>query len=186
VALEPDIVLVDDVEAAQMRQPIGAAKAIGESRRIAVAMAGLVQRQHHITPAGKFDSKAILGLARIDVAVHGQDTGGGGLGGRVRWDVEQGAHGVALGAGKADIPYLNSPRGLRQISEHSASQNQNRAGNRQRPFAMHGSLPFCPDTVEPAFEFVLILIDSLSERRRRASDGCETASRFPIKVKKIH
>jgi hypothetical protein len=50
---------------------------------------------------------------------------------------------------------------------------------------MHGSLPFCPDTVEPAFEFVLILIDSLSERRRRASDGCETASRFPIKSKKI-
>jgi hypothetical protein len=70
-------------------------------------------------------------VARIDVAVHGQNAGGRGLGGRVRWDVEQGAHDVALGAGKAHILDLDSARGLRQISEQSAGKNQNHTDNRQ-------------------------------------------------------
>jgi len=30
-----------------------------------------------------------------------------------------------------------------------------------------------PGAVEPAFGFVLIVIDSLSESRARASDGCD-------------
>ena len=131
MALKADIVLVDEVEAAQMRQPIGAAKAVGEGRRIAVAVAGLVERQHHIAPAGKFDGEAILGLARIDVAVHRQNAGGRGLGGRVGRDVEQGTHDVALGAGKPNIPDLDAAGGLRQISQHGAGQNQNRSGNGQ-------------------------------------------------------
>jgi hypothetical protein len=43
MALETDIVLVDDFEAAQMRQSVRPAETIGEGRRIAVAMAGLVR-----------------------------------------------------------------------------------------------------------------------------------------------
>jgi len=43
VALEADIVLVDDFEAAQVGEPIRAAKTVGEGRRVAIAVAGLVE-----------------------------------------------------------------------------------------------------------------------------------------------
>ncbi len=66
-------------------------------RAVAIAVAGLVEVKHHIAAAGKFDGKAILGLARIDVAVNRENAGGGGLRGGVRRNVEQGAHHVALG-----------------------------------------------------------------------------------------
>lgn len=141
VALQPDIVLVDDVEAAQMREPIGSAKAIGEGGRIAVAMAGLVEGEHHITAPGEFDRKAVLGLARIDVAVDGEDAGGGELRRGIRRDVEQGAHGVALGALEADILDPDAACGLGQIGEQPAGQNQNHANNGQRPSAAHRRLP---------------------------------------------
>ncbi len=62
-----------------MRQPIGPAKTACEGRRIAVAVAGLVEVEHHVTAAGKFDGKAILGLPRIDVAVNCENAGGGTL-----------------------------------------------------------------------------------------------------------
>ena len=67
-----------------MRQSIGAAKAVGEGGRVAVAVAGLVERQHHVTAAGEFDGKAVLGLARIDVAVNRENAGGRGLRGGIR------------------------------------------------------------------------------------------------------
>ena len=63
VALQPDVVLVDHFEAAQMGQTIRTAKAICERRRIAVAVTSLIKRQHHVTAAGKFDRKAVLRLA---------------------------------------------------------------------------------------------------------------------------
>jgi hypothetical protein len=46
-----------------MRQPVGSAETVGEGRRIAIAVAGLVQRQHHVAAAGEFDGKAVLGFA---------------------------------------------------------------------------------------------------------------------------
>ena len=107
-----------------MRQPVRSAEAVGEGRRIAVAMAGLVERQHHIAAAGEFDGEAVLGLARIDVAMDGEDAGGGGLRGRIRRDVEQGAHGVALGALKAHILDSDAAGSLREVSQHAAGQNQ--------------------------------------------------------------
>ena len=42
------------------RQP---AESVREGRRIAVAVAGLVEGEHHVTAAGELDGKAILGLA---------------------------------------------------------------------------------------------------------------------------
>ena len=79
MALEADVVLVDEIEAAQIGQPVGAAEAVGEGGRVAVAVAGLVERQDDIAAAGEFDGKAVLGLARIDVAVDRENAGGRGL-----------------------------------------------------------------------------------------------------------
>jgi hypothetical protein len=141
VTLEADIVLVDDVEAAQIRQPIGAAKAVGERGRVAVTVAGLVERQHHVTAAGEFDGKAVLGLARIDVAVNRKNAGGRGLRGRVGGDVEQGTHGIALGALEAHILDTDAARALGEVGEQAAGQDQDHSGNRQRPSAAHRSLP---------------------------------------------
>ncbi len=136
-----------------MGEPVGAAKTVGEGGRVAVAVAGLVERQHHVTAAGELDGKAVLGFARIDVAVDGQNAGGGDLRGRVRRDIEQGAHGVALGALKTHIPDLDAAGGLRQPGQHAAGQNQNHPGNRQRPSAMHGcppcAVPYRPGRLMP-------------------------------------
>jgi len=49
-------------------------------------MAGLVEGEHHIAAAGELDGKAVLGLARIDVAVDREDAGGGDLRRGIRWD----------------------------------------------------------------------------------------------------
>ena len=131
MALEADIVLVDDVEAAQMRQPIGPAKAIGKGRRIAIAMAGLVEGEHHVTAAGKFDGKSVLRFPRVDVAVNRENPGGGGLCRGIGRDIEQGAHDVALGARKAHILDPDAAGSLRQMGKPSAGQNQDQSGNRQ-------------------------------------------------------
>ncbi len=131
VALEADIVLVDDVEAAQMRQPVRAAEAVGEGGRVAIAVAGLVEGEHHIAAAGELDGKAVLGFARIDVAVNREDAGGGSLRRGVRRDVEQGAHGVALGALEADVLDLDAAGGLGQVGEQAARQDQDHAQNCQ-------------------------------------------------------
>ncbi len=71
--LKPDIGLVDEVEAAQVSQSVGTAEPVGEGRRVAVAVAGLVEREHHIAAAGELDGKAVLGFAGIDVAVNRQN-----------------------------------------------------------------------------------------------------------------
>ena len=131
MALKPDIGLVDEFEAAQIGQPIGAAKPVGEGGRVAIAVAGLVEGEDHITAAGKLDGKAVLGLARIDVAVDGEDAGSGDLRRGVRRDVEQGAHGVALGALEADILDLDTAGGLRRMGKPAARDNENQSGNCQ-------------------------------------------------------
>ena len=131
VALETDIVFVDDVEAAQMRQPIGPAKAACEGRRVTIAVAGLVEGEHHITAACKFDGKSVLRLPRVDVAVNRENPGSGGLCGGIGRDIEQGAHDVALGARKAHILDPDATGSLRQMGEPSAGQNQDQSGNRQ-------------------------------------------------------
>ena len=127
-----------------MCEAIGAAEPVGEGGRVAIAVAGLVEGEDDIAAAGEFDGKAGLGLARIDVAVDGEDAGGGGLRGRVRRDVEQGAHGVALGALEPDILDSDAAGGLRQVSEQAARQDQNHAQYSQRPPAAHGRLPLIP------------------------------------------
>src|SRR5260370_15504489 len=116
-----------------MREPVGTAKAAGEGGRIAVAMAGLVEGEDHVTAAGEFDRKAVLGLARIDIAVDREDAGGGGLRGRVRRDVEQGAHGVARGALEADILGPDTAGGMGAVGVQSARYAKTHANNGQRP-----------------------------------------------------
>ena len=104
---------------------------VGKGGRIAVAVPGLVEVEHHIAPPGEFDGKAILGFARIDVAVDRENARSGVLSGGIRRDVEQGAHGVALGARKADILDSDAPGGLRQLGQKSAGHDQNETGDCQ-------------------------------------------------------
>jgi hypothetical protein len=142
--LEADIGLVDDVETAQLRQPIRPTKTVSEGRRVAVAVAGLVEREHDITPPGEFDGKAVLGLAGVDVAVNREDPGCGGLRRGIGRNVEQGAHGVALGSLEPDILDADAARGLGEMRQQAAGQNQDQPGNRQRPSAAHQNLPDIP------------------------------------------
>jgi hypothetical protein len=130
VALEPEV-LVDDIEAAQLREAIPAAEPIGEGGRVAIAVAGLVEGQHHIATAGKLDGTAVLGFARIDVAVNRQNAGSGSLRRGVWGDVEQGAHGVALGRLGTHNMDLDAARSLGQVSQQAAGQDQDRTKNRQ-------------------------------------------------------
>jgi hypothetical protein len=131
VALKADIVLVDEVEAAQIGQTIRPAKSVGERGRVTIAVAGLVEGQHHIAAASEFDGEAVLGFARVDVPVNRENSGGRALGCRIRRDVEQSAHGVALGALEADILNLDAAGGLCRVSEPAARDNENQSGNCQ-------------------------------------------------------
>ena len=141
VAFEADVGLVDEVEAAQIGEAIRAAEAVRESGRVGIAVAGLVERDHDVTAAGELDGEAVLGLARIDVAVDGEDAGCGLLWRRVRRDVEQGAHGVALGALETDILDLDAAVGLRHRGDRAADDDQKDADCGQPPAAAHENLP---------------------------------------------
>ncbi len=147
MALEPDIVLVDELEAAEIGEAVRSAKPVREGGWIAVAMAGLVQCQHHIAAAGELDGEAVLGLARIDVAMDGKDARRRDLRRGIRRDVEQGAHGVALGALEPDILDPDAACGLREVGEQAPRHDQDHPQNRQRPSASHrrppqGASPF--------------------------------------------
>jgi hypothetical protein len=54
------------------------------------------------------------------------------------------------------------------MGQQSAGENQNQSGNPQGPSATHEASLF-PRAVEPAFRFALSVVDTLTERRMRAS-----------------
>ncbi len=108
MAFEADIGLVDIRKAAQVGEAIRAAEPVGEGRRVAVAVAGLVQRHHHIAAPGEFDGEAVLGLAGIDIAVDREDAGRRLVRRGAGRDIEEGTHGAALGALEADILDANA------------------------------------------------------------------------------
>src|SRR5215212_2669299 len=82
--------------------------------------------------------------------------------------IEQGAHGVALGALEADVLDPDAAGGLGEMSQHAAGQDQNHSPSRQGPSAAHVSLPV-PTAFESAFGLVLFVIDTVTEGRLRAS-----------------
>lgn len=86
--LEADVVLADDVEAAQVLEPVDAAKFVAEGGRGAVAVLGLVQGKDDVTPASELDSEPALRFAGVDVAVHREDSRRGRLRRRVRRHIE--------------------------------------------------------------------------------------------------
>src|SRR3954454_6677693 len=97
-----------------------------------------------------------------------ENAGGRCLRRSVRRYIEQGAHGVALGALEADVVNADAAGGLGEMSQHSADEDQNHSPGRQGPSAAHVSLPV-PTAFEPAFRLVLFVIDTVSEGRLRAS-----------------
>ncbi len=120
-------------------------------------MAGLVEGQHHIAAAGELDGKAVLGLARIDVAVDGEDAGGRDLRRRVRRDVEQGAHGVALGALEPDILDPDAARGLGEMGEQAAREDHDQRPVSPTTTCRAWTSPQNSLTVEPDFRVGLQL-----------------------------
>ena len=142
MTLEADIGLVDELEAAEVSQPVRTAEPVRKGGRVAVAVTGLVEGEHHVAAAGELDGKAVLGLARIDVTVDRQNPRGRNLWRRVGRDVEQGTHGIALGTLEPDVLNADAAGGLGQVSQQSAGQDEDDTGNRQRPSAAHRHLPF--------------------------------------------
>jgi hypothetical protein len=61
---------------------------------------------------------------------------------------------VALGALEAHILDPDAACGLGQVGEQAADDNQDQSGNRQRPSAAHGGLPFAR-AFEPALGLAL-------------------------------
>ena len=112
VALETDIVLVDECEAAQIFQAIRPAPFVRKRRRCAVAVSRHVERKDDIAAARELDGKAVLHLARIDQAVHRQHAGRRRLCGGVGRNIEQGAHLDAAGSRKANVFHAHAIRCL--------------------------------------------------------------------------
>ena len=76
MAFQTNIGLIDHGQAAQIGQARWPTKALGKGRPAAIAMAGLVHGQDDIAAPCKLNRKPTLSFAAIDIAVHGQDTGG--------------------------------------------------------------------------------------------------------------
>jgi len=80
MALKPDIVWVNEIQRAQIGQRIEPAERVGEGWRRAIAVAGLVRREHDIAAARKLNREGGLSLTGVDIAVRGEDRGGWILG----------------------------------------------------------------------------------------------------------
>jgi len=103
MALEADVVLVDDVEAAKVGQAGGPAEAVGEGGRVGVAVAGLVEGEDDVAAPRELDREAVLGLSGVDIAVDREDCGSRSLGRRRLGHVEQRAHDAAARTVEAEI-----------------------------------------------------------------------------------
>src|SRR5688572_26595780 len=148
---KPDVVLVDIGQTPQVSEPVGTAKAVGDGRWITVAVTCLVKRHDDIAATRELDRKAVLRLARIKIAVHREDSRCRRLLGGVDWNIDKGAHGVALGALETDVFDANSIRGLGEMGEQPAQKDQNGADSCQSPFLTHEVLPLgSPDRRLPA------------------------------------
>ena len=66
-------------------------------------MTGLIERKNHIAASGKFDGKAVLRFAGVDVSVDSQDARRRIIMGRGGWYIQQPTHDHPIRAGKTDI-----------------------------------------------------------------------------------
>ena len=69
MALETDVLGINDVERAEILERVESAESGGKGRRIGKSMAGLIGSQNHITSAGKFNGKTVLRFTGVDVAM---------------------------------------------------------------------------------------------------------------------
>src|SRR5262249_28998390 len=138
----------------QIGQSVRTAEAVGEGRRVRIAVTGLVKRQHDVAAACELDRKSILGLARIDVAVHGEYPRRRLLGGRRRRSGDEAAHGVALGPIEADTGDLDATVGLCQPGNDAAEHDEYDAKCGEPPLASHVSLPLCRWRGRQIFRFL--------------------------------
>ena len=137
MALQADIGRVHHGQAAQVSQPRRTAEARGKGRPAAVAVTGLVHGQHHIAPPGELDGKAVLGLAAVDVAVHGQDARGPGQRRGGPRQIEQPAHHRAVAAGKAHVLHLDPVPGLDLRPQPRSAKDHGQSGQRGHPSLDH-------------------------------------------------
>lgn len=125
MAFHPDVGLVDDRQRFHVAHAFDAAEAVGKGRPFAVAVPGLVQRQDNKAAPGELNGEAVLGLTGVDIAVDGQDAGGGGLCGHPGRDVEQSRVHAPIGRGKThvfdgDLAEIS----LNEVGEQSPQQDQ--------------------------------------------------------------
>jgi hypothetical protein len=140
VAVQADILAVDHRQAAQLGEPVRAAEPVAERRRCAEAVAGLVQGQHRMAAARQLEGEGRLGLPGIDVAVDGQDARYGMRGAGTGRQIEQGAQGLAAGAGEAQVRHAD-PAVLRldPVGHVAAGKDGQRADERQCGCQMPGA-----------------------------------------------
>ena len=132
---QTDIFLIDDIQSGEIFEAVGATEGIGESGRVWVTMAGLIDRQDDIAAPGKFDGKTVLCFACINVAVDGENAGGRSFGGSSFRNVEQCADSEAVAAGKPDIfdLYFTEVR-LDEVGEQSPDDDHHQ-GDCQNDFS---------------------------------------------------
>ncbi len=88
-------------------------------------MTGLIERKNHIAASGKFDGKAVLRFAGVDVSVDSQDARRRIIMGRGGWYIQQPTHDHPIRAGKTDITDRYDPSvRLCAMGQKAAEQNQ--------------------------------------------------------------
>jgi len=112
MAFHADVLLVDDVQRAKVRESIGATEAIRKGGRIRIAMTCLIHLENDVAAPRKLNGKPGLGLSRIDVTVHRQNAGRRRFCRRSFRHEKERAHDSTVVPHKADIAdlYLASGR----------------------------------------------------------------------------
>ena len=105
MAFQADVVFIDKIQGAQIVQGRFAAattakKASQRYGRFTITVPDHVGREDDIASSGKLDGKAVLGFARVDVAMHRQNARGRCVFRCPFRHIEQGAHQVTVNTHK--------------------------------------------------------------------------------------
>jgi hypothetical protein len=129
---EHHLITIDEREGAQVRQGVGPAETAREGGRIGVAVAGLVDGEHHVAAARELDRVGRLRLVAVDVAVDRDHAGHGrGVRGGAR-PVELAVHHPTVGHGEAHVPDRHRPEvALHQAGDEAAATDQEQGDDEQ-------------------------------------------------------
>ena len=136
VADQTDIARIHHRQSAQKPQPVQPSGPVGHRPPIAVAVAGLVERQHGIAAPGQFMRQTSLRNAAAQIVVHRQNTRRLVVQGRPRRQIQPRAKAQPIAARKAQVPHPDATDRLHEMRKRRPGQDEYPADQEQAQAAL--------------------------------------------------